>query len=331
MKGKKLTTEEFIKRAYEVHGKKYDYSNVEYFNSHKKIKIICPIHGEFEQIPYGHLLGYSCKKCSNILVSNKKSFSKKRFIEQAIEIHEEKYDYSLVDYKNNKTKVTIICPIHGKFEQTPSSHISSEAGCKLCGYKKISSTKTKTKKDFLEQAKIVHGEKYDYSNVDYTGTDDYISILCKKHGEFFQKPTKHLQKQGCPICCESKLELMIRKNLIENEIQFIQQYSKKNGGNWLNGQSIDFYLPETRIAIECQGEQHFKPVDFGNKGIEWSNVQFKKTILRDKIKYVNCLKNNVKILYFANTPDLIGDSYLDTIYFNVDDLIKQIKNEKRLL
>ena len=123
----KLTTEEFIKRAKNVHGDKYDYSKVEYKNSSTKISIICPIHGEFWQFPLAHLKGNNCPKCSHQSYKH----TKESFIEQAIKIHSDKYDYSKVEYKNNSTKVCIICPIHGEFYQRPNSHMRGE-GCPKC-------------------------------------------------------------------------------------------------------------------------------------------------------------------------------------------------------
>ena len=116
---KKLTTEEFIKRAIEVHDDKYDYSKVEYKNNTTKVKIICPIdnHGDFYQRPSHHFRGTGCPSCSN----NKKS-STKEFINKSKLIHGNKFDYSLVKYINTHHKIIIICPIHGKFPQEPNTH-----------------------------------------------------------------------------------------------------------------------------------------------------------------------------------------------------------------
>jgi len=126
MKTEKLTKEEFIKRAKLIHGDKYDYSLVEYKNNRTKVKIICPIHGVFEQRPYSHYKGCKCQKC----VNNKKK-STEQFIIDAYCKHGDRYNYKLVDYKNNKTKVKIICPIHGVFEQRPNDHLNGQ-GCSKC-------------------------------------------------------------------------------------------------------------------------------------------------------------------------------------------------------
>ena len=107
-----LTTEEFIKRAREVHGDKYDYSKSVYTGYNNKITIICPVHGEFEQRASSHLEGYGCNLC----ICDAKRLTKDRFVELARKVHGDKYDYSKVEYTNNKSKVTIVCPIHGEFE-----------------------------------------------------------------------------------------------------------------------------------------------------------------------------------------------------------------------
>lgn len=92
----------------------------------KKVIITCPIHGDFEQCPEKHLKGFGCPVCSG-----RDGITTEKFIKRAKEIHGNKYDYSKVDYKDNKTKVTIICPKHGEFEQAPSNHLRS-CGCRKC-------------------------------------------------------------------------------------------------------------------------------------------------------------------------------------------------------
>ena len=186
---KKLTTEEFVERARIVHGDKYDYSKVDYVNNNTKVTIICPTHGEFEQKPSGHLTGRGCPYCSG-----KKKLTTEEFIEKARKVHGDKYDYSKVNYVDCSTKVTIICPTHGEFEQTPYWHYSG-GGCPSCsGNKKL------TTEEFVERARIVHGDKYDYSKVKYVDSNTKVTIICPTHGEFEQTPFAHLLGQGCPVC-----------------------------------------------------------------------------------------------------------------------------------
>lgn len=125
--GKTLTTNEFIDRANLIHSNKYDYSKVHYKNAKTKIKIICKEHGIFEQVPDSHITQKTgCPYCSK-----KHMYSNAEFITKSILIHYDTYDYSEVNYKNNYTKIKIICKKHGVFLQIPSNHLSGK-GCDLC-------------------------------------------------------------------------------------------------------------------------------------------------------------------------------------------------------
>ena len=197
--GKFLTTEEFIKKAKEVHGEKYDYSKVKYINSKTPIIIICPKHGEIKQLPTLHLSGRGCKKCSFENRSKKQAYTLEEFKKKASLKHKNKYDYSLVDfYKNNKQYIKIICPKHGIFEQRIDKHLQGQ-GCPFCAGKYI------TTEEFIRRAKEVHGEKYDYSLTVYQGTYNKVDIICKKHGVFKQVAHDHLSGYGCPLCGQEKL------------------------------------------------------------------------------------------------------------------------------
>ena len=128
--------------------------------------------------------------------STKKSTTE-QFIQKAIFIHSKgKYDYSLVDYKHSKTKVIIVCPEHGEFNQTPANHLSGN-GCPKCSIDEHRSSI----EQFIRKAIFVHGEKkYDYSKVDYKQSQSKVIIVCPEHGEFEQTPNNHLKGQGCPKC-----------------------------------------------------------------------------------------------------------------------------------
>lgn len=144
-----------------------------------------------------------------------------KFIKKARDVHGDKYDYSKVEYVNNKTKVCIVCPEHGEFWQRPDKHISRKDGCPNCG-----GTKKLDRYEFIWKAIQKHGYKYDYRKVEYKTTEENICIICHKHGEFWQTPHNHLSGCGCPICKESKLEKEIRIFLTKENILFESQ--KKN-------------------------------------------------------------------------------------------------------
>ena len=122
----KKTKEEFIKGARKKHGDKYDYSKVDYVNKRTKVCIICHEHGEFWQTPSSHLQGKGCPICGGT-----STLTKEELIKKARKVHDNKYNYTKVEYVNNKTKVCIICPEHGEFWQTPYDHFYG-CGCPKC-------------------------------------------------------------------------------------------------------------------------------------------------------------------------------------------------------
>jgi len=191
---KRLTTEEFIKRARKVHRNKYDYSRVDYKNSHDKVKIICPIHREFEQKASNHLYGQGCNRCAILKRGQHKSQSIETFIEKSRKLHGDLYDYSSVEYVNNHTKVKIICPHHGTFEATPSDHYTNGVMCSGCQTEK-------RKTSFIKRAKEFHGDLYDYSLVEYVNNRTKVKIICQHHGTFEQTSQNHANRGSiCPHC-----------------------------------------------------------------------------------------------------------------------------------
>jgi len=308
-KGKKVTTESFIKNAIKIHENKYDYSKTNYIGSKTKVCIICPEHGEFWQLPTAHLQGQGCPKCKKYKIGKNK-YNTQIFIEKSKLIHGNKYDYSKVNYIDSLTKVCIICPEHGEFWQEPNSHLRGN-GCKKCA------TDIKKKivaKNFILRSNEIHNKKYDYSKSIYNGWNEKVCIICPEHGEFWQTGGSHLMGAGCPICNKSKLENELIKTFNDLNINFI------NGAkfNWLGRQHLDFYLPDYNIAIECQGEEHFKSVDFFG-----GNDEFINTSKRDINKNKLCKKNNIKLLYYTN---LNYDNFLgEKLYKNKEELLKEIK------
>lgn len=236
----RLTVEEFIKKSKKVHDDKYDYSKVEYKNSSTKVCIVCTEHGEFYQTPSGHLHGRGCAKCRNVKLSQQFAFSSLDFIERAKTKHGDKYDYSKVDYKNSLTKVCIICPEHGEFFQIPASHLKG-AGCPKCNGRITSSM-------FLEKAKEVHGDKYDYSKVEYKNATTKVCIICPEHGEFFQEPHKHLKGQGCRKCTGCA------KLTTED---FIKKSRETHGDKYNYDKSI-YTGNKSKIIISCKKHGDFK-------------------------------------------------------------------------
>ena len=187
----RLTQEQFLAKARAAHGDKYDYSQARYSGNSVKVTIICPQHGPFKQAPFGHWSGRNCPNCVGGV-----SIDTEEFIIKARQAHGNKYDYSRVLYTNNKAKATIICPVHGLFKQKASSHLRGY-GCPSCGQKRLALGQA----GFLAKAHAAHGDKYDYSQTDYTVSREKITVICPQHGAFKQKPFAHISsKHGCPAC-----------------------------------------------------------------------------------------------------------------------------------
>lgn len=143
---RRINTESFIKRAMKIHGTQYDYSKVNYVNNHTGVVIICPVHGEFIQLPQHHLKGSGCPKCNQERNAENRLMNTKQFVLRAKQIHGDKYDYGKVVYTNSRTKVLITCPLHGDFYQTPSLHLRG-AGCMKCA---IESRRKKTRDIWMD-------------------------------------------------------------------------------------------------------------------------------------------------------------------------------------
>ncbi len=244
---KRKTTEEFIQQAKVVHGDKYDYSNVEYKNQLEPISIICPEHGEFWQTPKQHLKSLGCQKCARIIAGEHIADTKKEFIEKAKRVHGDKYDYSRVEYKNNRTKICIICPEHGEFYQLPDNHLNGSECPKCVGHYQRNTD------DFIEEAKQIHGDRYDYSKLEYRNIHQNVCIICKKHGEFWQSPIRHLTGSNCPECVNEFTVSQSEKEFSE----FVKSICKKdiltNTRKIITPFEIDTYIPELRLGFEYDG------------------------------------------------------------------------------
>ena len=188
---KEILKQKFIEKATQKHNGKYDYSKVEYVDSKTPVTIICPTHGEFPQEPASHTRGSGCPKCANINRGRFKRSNRDEFIRRAKEIHGDDYDYSKVDYQSAMKKVTIICPKHGEFEMTPMNHLLGR-GCPKCDRRNLNTD------DIIALFREKHGDKYDYSKVNYHQMHEKVIITCPKHGDFPQTPSKHLLGRGCP-------------------------------------------------------------------------------------------------------------------------------------
>lgn len=231
---KRSNTEDFIQKSKNVHDDKYDYSLVEYKNNNTKVKIICPIHGVFEQIPRSHISGIGCYKCG------KGTINRDIFIQKSIEKHGDKYNYSLVDDGDfsNMKKVEIVCPQHGSFFLQPKLHMCG-VGCSKCaGNRKL------TTEEFIEMSKKKYASyNFDYTKTKYTGYNNSLTIICPKHGDFEVIPALHLNGTSvCNLCKKSKTW----------NFDYFRDCANLTHGNKYEYFSDDFVNSITKTKILCK-------------------------------------------------------------------------------
>lgn len=330
-----ITTEIFVDRAKIIQsslGRNFDYSKVDYKKCYEKVEIICPKHGSFWQTPTNHLQGNNCPCCVN---NTRKSLEK--CIQDFHKVHSDKFDYSKVanTYKDRETKVEIICKKHNiSFWQSPKAHMQGRICCPECisnftpshGRPLHGHRRPDSLEKWIVKFKKVHGDNFDYSKAinTYVDRNSKIEITCKKHNiTFWQAPANHVRHCGCPKCTGSHLEKTTFEILTKKRYKFEEQKTFE----WLvNDKSnsnlyIDFYLPNKKVAIECQGVQHFKKIEYFHRDPN----SFKSQLDRDKMKKNLCEEHGITMLYFAQNADYIKNADYEVIT-DVDELIERIKS-----
>lgn len=231
---------DFIAQAIERHGELYDYSEVVYKNHTTKVKIRCKKHGLFEQKAGNHLRGDGCIKCAGIYTP-----STEEWIEKAIKMHGTKFDYSKVEYINAYTEIIIGCKTCDKdFKQTPTSHLYSEIGCDWCRKKHVYTTN-----EFIEEVKKIHGDRFDYSKVEYKSATEPIIIICRVHGEFLQTPSDHKnQGSGCKKC----------SNVYSPTTEEWTKWAKDIWGDEYDYSKVDYNYASEKVIIICKKHGDFK-------------------------------------------------------------------------
>lgn len=192
------------------------------------------------------------------------------FIETAKHLHGDKYGYSKVFYEKNK-KVILECPVHGDFEISAWNHIKLKSGCQRCSYEDTGKKLTKSTEQFVAEAQLVYGDKYDYSKSIYTTAHQLIIITCPEHGDFSVSAANHLFARseclGCTAKSMSINEQFIAKWLVDHNIDFIAQktFSDFYRLSRRSRLKFDFYIPSKNLAIEYDGEHHYLPISFSKK------------------------------------------------------------------
>lgn len=316
--------EEIVKKSKSVHNIDYDYGlflkdDFIYEGNKHKIPIIChnkfddgSEHGVFWQTANNHMKGQDCPHCAKY----HNIYTTETFIKACKKIHGEKYDYSKTVYNGAHNYITFTCPIHGDISMKAYSHLKGN-GCRYCA-----GTYHFTRDEFIEKAKKVHGDKYDYSKSEYIDSKTKICIICPKHGEFWQTPAHHLNGVGCPRCNTSHLERKMSQFLENHGVDF----EREKTFEWLKWKKkgvmkLDFYLPKYNVAIECQGVQHFYPYKLFDEKL------VKKVKARDIVKKEKCNEHGIVIFYYTEIK--LEQYPYNNVYTRKRDILSLILNKKK--
>lgn len=317
----KLTKEVILERILQT-CKDNNISFLSFKNEDEKITIkskfilkcnICNNEWETTYVNF-YLKKHYCKQCNYKNRAEIKTLTTEEVIRRLKTVHPE-YDYSETVYVRNDVPIVVICPKHGRFETT-YTRLYSGYGCPTCGRERTISSNTYTIEEIQEMIKPIQNslDEIDYST--YKNLKIETRFICSKHGEYWMPMGDYLHGHRCPKCKSSKLENEIRQLLTDKNIEFIEQYRC----DWLGLQSLDFYLPKYNIAIECQGQQHFFPVDFGSKGDNYANERFEYTKQLDENKLKLCTEHGINIIYYSN----LGIEYPYNVIENKEELLTEI-------
>lgn len=277
------TLKDYIQAANKVHGNYYNYSRLEPFTKlSNKFKIECPAHGEFDQPGSDHLRGHGCRECGKLRAADQRRTKLSPYrpktrrgptdkcledmIDRLTKVHKGRYDYSLLTQQDwelkrttkGKNKIAIICKTHGMFEQVYDYHRGGN-GCQKCKAEVSRRTtlhryekNKKSTQEWINSAKAKHGNKYDYSLVNYTKWDQYITIICPTHGQFEQKACYHLDGSGCPVCGRGSTSPISTAWLKSLDIpHLITEYEIIDGNKKY---VVDGFDPSTNTVYEFLGD-----------------------------------------------------------------------------
>jgi len=254
----RYSLKQFLTSVKNIHGDKYDYSKVKYFNSQSKVEIICPIHGSFVMKANSHANGQGCPVCGRIEANKKIAIDYLEFLNRAAKTHGGRYIYDENSYIDFTTKMRIECSEHGWFKQKPHSHISMRSGCPICGILQTAKSNEKGWGSVLNMFKEVHNNRYSYDESTYKDVSSKMKIKCNIHGWFLQKPYQHYSGSGCNKC--AIIEVHEKQKINFKEFKKRSQLKHGSRYNYSEEDYVDIFTP-IKISCEKHGEFYQKPHD----------------------------------------------------------------------
>jgi hypothetical protein len=253
-----LTTDQFIRKCKEVHGNKYDYKKVVYTRTIDKVKILCRIHGYFEQQASSHISGRGCRECKKETLSNTHRMTQTEFIKRVKKIHGDTYGLQKTKYKSAHELVTLTCKKHGDFERYATDVILGKRGCPKCGMETRKIALSKSNNSYIKEAKAKWGNLYSYKMCSYTNSYTNVTITCKKHGDFEINPRAHISYGGCPRCRSTRYSqvAMLWLSQCEKELKIKIQHAGNGGEIYIPGTRfrVDGYHAESKTIFEFYGD-----------------------------------------------------------------------------
>lgn len=307
--GKKhrITQEDYLRRAEEVHGTTYDHGLIQFTRMHDRIVVVCRNHGQFSPTAVNYLAGRGCKVCGTSRAAAARTpklvFQVDEVLARFHETHGDQYDYTSVVYEHSNRHVTIVCRRHGAFLQTPSGHWAGK-GCPECGRLTRAESLILTTEEAVARFRQLHGDRYDYADTVYDRFRRRVTIRCKRHGPFLQSPQAHLEGKGCPRCSQSSGETRAAAWLQKHGIEFLVESPVS-----IEGQTrcrFDFFLPDYSTFVEIDGPHHFAPVRYAGMSSEKALEVFHSTQRRDALKENWAAKNGL-LVYRIRWDDQIEE------------------------
>lgn len=279
---RKLTQEEFVFRAKEIHGDKYDYSNSIYVNSSTKLIVICHKHGQFLITPRDHIMSRQrgCRKCGYDSVRKKKSYSHDEYMYMLNKVHSNSYDYSKTIYANSENKIVVICKKHGDFKIDPSGHLAGR-GCSKCSYERVAKNRKLSESDIRR----AHGDRFTYDLSNHTNSYKKIRILCPEHGWFECSVSVHMRTKngGCKLCRRAKHD----KSIAERSERHKKRHAERQASDQiyrlkrrLRGRIRQIFCKmakqkncKTEDIVGCSWEQFYTHIERQfTKGMSWDRL-----------------------------------------------------------
>ena len=313
--------ERIEKEGFERFGNRFDYSKAVVTTKDAKVDIICNICGTlFQQSPNAHIhsLQGGCPTCRYKYVAQNEKVSFDEFVRRATKVHGDKYIYDENLFVDMHSNVGIVCKEHGLFYTLPHNHLKGN-DCPICGNKKISESLTLSKDDFLQRSCKIHGDKYDYSLVDYKSSYEKVKIICPKHGVFEQTPHNHWKGEGCPICKKSLGEERIMRFLSQHKINHVRQFKINNDNLFCKNKNIyvDFFLPDYNTIIEYNGKQHYKSVKIWGGKEAFLHQQERDMALRQYCKEHKIRLVEIPYTEFNNIEEILKRLIINKVKTNM--------------